>query len=1183
MDRTHSYQYSAQIQDPTAITACLWCQFAPEIEDGKLLPTLPGASHPYNLILSSSSKLFVYYRKPESGLRFMTIQGLSDVLFGRIHFVKAFRRPTWNYDVLFVLTESRCCFLKYDEQCMRVQILHQQAIDDRGSLRYDDPIVAIDPTCSIILMHIFQSSFEVIRIGDPPKNEINEMISMRACENNICALCFLPVDPPHPSPILVAIYGNSNRDDMLLQMKVKAHMIDCLKDTRGAQNQMEWQEKVFLEKDADLITSLEYIPALERPGEPALKPAILLMGKLGRLGLLTADNGLMFISQSHSYSDIVCCVRLHDRSREVIIGDSSGQYGLIDVDGPRGHLRHIGKFSPGSCLAILSFNEEDSTVEMYVASRRDDSQLVEFNLSQEEVSTSVLSTYSNIGPVIDFCVVDENLSASFGAPGRFFTCSGSGTTGSLRIADICIGVETLNTADSLARAVFTVYEDGNPLVLTSLDTCSELDRIVRPSDRKPQGDLDVEMEADDADLYQFDEHRPIKSRPVPQSQTQLNLSQPTIWCGNTFERNWVQITENAMLHGPLNSANVSTPQRVVAATNFAEHLVVGLEGAMLLYFDLRQGSVAVKGGFWRQLNAEISCVTVDDALIAVACWDFCIELYKLPSPQRQGVVSPELVRVGHIFPTGMDPLAFDQTVVRSLLLRSFESAGRTLFAGFSGGILRYYKVGWDRSQTAATLSLINTACLGRRRPAMLYNCDPRIVLVCAQQPVFIHCKVNGHLAIDKLNLNDVTFAARVPELDAEDDAFVFLYDNSKVLVGAVVDKTATLFVRTAYVGNSPSHIAFHKTDRLLCIAVQPTVKDALSNEVSGSHPTKPLSTLQFFDPDDRELRCKCMYQLNPREQVVSLLCANLTPSSEELLFAGAVTLSPNDDEPKLGRVMLLRLAAVSSPSSSTISYSLQLETEIATGGAVYSLKQVRDKLVGTVNNAVIIWSYEFGTLIPLCKHEDHIAALHLDVMGDLLLVGDMMRGACLLRLKELSPTEFVLEEVGRNWNAMWLTAAAIQSPNSFIGVDDMRNFITFKFDETKNNKELEITGKYNCGEFINRMQRHKNIVYWASIDGALGFVRCLEEDEFGELLSTQNRVIQSYTESAQLAINHAEWRSFKKNHAREDHKGFIDGDLLQAFVAANDPSHLDEPHVPLDSRDPSTMRLVGEILEKTPR
>ena len=73
--------------------------------------------------------------------------------------------------------------------------------------------------------------------------------------------------------------------------------------------------------------------------------------------------------------------------------------------------------------------------------------------------------------------------------------------------------------------------------------------------------------------------------------------------------------------------------------------------------------------------------------------------------------------------------------------------------------------------------------------------------------------------------------------------------------------------------------------------------------------------------------------------------------------------------------------------------------EIEVPGAVYSILPFKGMLLGSVNNRVMIWKCSRGKLDQVCVHSGHIIALHLQAMGDHILVGDLMRSASLLMYK----------------------------------------------------------------------------------------------------------------------------------------------------------------------------------------
>lgn len=253
----------------------------------------------------------------------------------------------------------------------------------------------------------------------------------------------------------------------------------------------------------------------------------------------------------------------------------------------------------------------------------------------------------------------------------------------------------------------------------------------------------------------------------------------------------------------------------------------------------------------------------------------------------------------------------------------------------------------------------------------------------------------------------------------------------------------------------------------------------------------------------------------------------------------------------------------------------ELKSELKVEGAVYALLPFQGMLLGSVNNRVCVWRWASSKLELVCAHTANILALFLQASGDLILVGDLMRSASLLRY---CGKDTRLEELARDLASAWLTATAMLSDSVFLCADESHHLLALTRVDAAEGKSsrafLDRVGHFHVGEFVNRMHRAALVeqpvteadaapetnadgldytpvsqVVWASVDGAVGIVASLRgEREFARLTLIQEAVSREVPAAGGLP--HGEWRDVWEHlGGPAPHRGFIDGDLLEALLA----------------------------------
>lgn len=242
---------------------------------------------------------------------------------------------------------------------------------------------------------------------------------------------------------------------------------------------------------------------------------------------------------------------------------------------------------------------------------------------------------------------------------------------------------------------------------------------------------------------------------------------------------------------------------------------------------------------------------------------------------------------------------------------------------------------------------------------------------------------------------------------------------------------------------------------------------------------------------------------------------------------------------------------------------LSLITALETNGAVFSISQLRHSLIAGINSRIQVYEWEkaSSTLDPTCGHSGHTIALQIDVRGDLILVGDLMKSLQLHIYKESSKR---IELVARDFNPGWMASSMVLSDTHFIGADSSYNLFTLRWNASANDEDrcrLNMVGQYHLGDFVNRFREGSLVmrlpdseiskfptVLFGTINGAIGIIAALPEKHYKLLNEVQNVLRQRIHGVG--GLSHADWRSFQTAFVRGDigTTGYIDGDLLEQIL-----------------------------------
>ncbi|KAL1805820.1 hypothetical protein ACET3Z_028888 [Daucus carota] len=1027
-----------------------------------------------NLIIAKCTRIEIHL---------LTAQGLQPMLdvpiYGRIATLELFRPHGETQDLLFIATERyKFCVLQWDPEAGEVITRAMGDVSDRiGRPTDNGQIGIIDPDCRLIGLHLYDGLFKVIPFDN--KGQLKEAFNIRLEELQVLDIKFLY---GCPKPTIVVLYQD-NKD----ARHVKTYEV-ALKDKDFIEG--PWSQN-NLDNGADLLI----------PVPPPLCGVLIIGEETIVYCSASAFKAIPIrpaITRSYGRVDA-------DGSR-YLLGDHNGLLHLLVIT-------HEKEKVTGLKIELLGETSIASTISyldnafVYVGSSYGDSQLIKLNLQPDAKGSYVeaLERYVNLGPIVDFCVVDLERQGQ----GQVVTCSGAFKDGSLRIVRNGIGINEQASVElqgikgmwSLRSATDDPFDTF--LVVSFISET----RILA---------MNIEDELEETEIEGFS------------SQVQ------TLFCHDAVYDQLVQVTSSSVRLVSSTSRELRNEWKappgysVNVATANSTQVLLAAGGGHLVYLEIGDGILnEVKHA---QLEYDVSCLDINpiggnssySSLAAVGMWtDISVRIFSLPD---LNLVTKEHLG-GEIIP-------------RSVLLCTFEGISYLLCALGDGHLLNFLL-----NLTTGQLTDRKKVSLGTQ-PITLRTFSSKStthVFAASDRPTVIYSS-NKKLLYSNVNLKEVSHMC--PFNSAAFPDSLAIAKEGELTIGTI-DDIQKLHIRSIPLGEHARRICHQEHSRTFALC---SVKyNQSSAEDTEMHIIRLL--------DDQTFEFISSYSLDQFEYGCSILSCSFSDDNNVYYCVGTAYVMPEENEPSKGRILVFLVE----------DGKLQLVAEKETKGAVYSLNAFNGKLLAAINQKIQLYKWmlrDDGTreLQSECGHHGHILALYVQTRGDFIVVGDLMKSISLLIYKH---EEGAIEERARDYNANWMTAVEILDDDIYLGAENNFNLFTVrKNSEGATDEErsrLEVVGEYHLGEFVNRF-RHGSLVMrmpdsdvgqiptciFGTVNGVIGVVASLPQDQYSfldKLQSNLRKVIKGVG-----GLSHEQWRSYSSEKKTADAKNFLDGDLIESFL-----------------------------------
>ncbi|KAK2438447.1 DNA damage-binding protein 1a [Trifolium repens] len=1055
-----------------------------------------------NLIIAKCTRIEIHLLTPQG------LQSILDVpLYGRIATLELFRPHGETQDFLFIATERyKFCVLQWDTEKSELFTRSMGDVSDRiGRPTDNGQIGIIDPDCRLIGLHLYDGLFKVIPFDN--KGQLKEAFNIRLEELQVLDIKFLY---GCPKPTIVVLYQD-NKD----ARHVKTYEV-ALKEKDFVEG--PWSQN-SLDNGADLLI----------PVPPPLC-GVLIIGE--ETIVYCSANGFKAIPIRPSITKAYG--RVDPDGSRYLLGDHTGLLSLLVITHEKEKVTGL-KLEPLGETSIASTISYLDNAFVYIGSSYGDSQLIKLNLQPDAKGSyvEVLERYVNLGPIVDFCVVDLERQGQ----GQVVTCSGAYKDGSLRVVRNGIGINEQASVE--LQGIKGMWS-----LRSSTDDPFDTFLVVSFISETRILAMNLEDELEETEIEGFS------------SQVQ------TLFCHDAVHNQLVQVTSNSVrlvsstTRELLNEWNAPSDYSVNVATANATQVLLATGGGHLVYLEIGDGIVQeVKHA---QLEYEISCLDINPIgdnpnqshLAAVGMWtDISVRLFSLPD---LNLITKEHLG-GEIIP-------------RSVLLCAFEGMSYLLCALGDGHLLNFML-----NTSTGELTDRKKVSLGTQ-PITLRTFSSKNtthVFAASDRPTVIYSS-NKKLLYSNVNLKEVSHMC--PFNSAAFPDSLAIAKEGELTIGTI-DDIQKLHIRTIPLGEHARRICHQEQTRTFAIC---SLKyNPASAEESENHFVRLL--------DDQTFDFISVYPLDTYEYGCFIISCSFSDDNNVYYCVGTAYVLPEENEPTKGRILVF----------SVEEGKLQLIAEKETKGAVYCLNAFNGKLLAAINQKIQLYKWvlrEDGTreLQSECGHHGHILALYVQTRGDFIVVGDLMKSISLLIYKH---EEGAIEERARDYNANWMSAVEILDDDIYLGAENSFNLFTVrKNSEGATDEErgrLEVAGEYHLGEFINRF-RHGSLVMrlpdsdvgqiptviFGTINGVIGVIASLPHEQYvflEKLQSSLRKVIKGVG-----GLSHEQWRSFNNEKKTVEARNFLDGDLIESFLDLN-RNKMDEVSQAMDVSVEELAKRVEEL------
>ena len=653
----------------------------------------------------------------------------SQSVYGYITMLERLRPSTSTTDHLFVGTD-RYQYFTVSWDASRKEIRTEQSYLDQADRVLRDSREAdrchIDPSGRFMTLELYDGVVTVVPLqqaidrGPTAKRQsiakqeergmLGSPLQVRIEELATRSSAFVEVDPSSKVKPRLAILWEDNAD--IPQLRVRE--LEYFPDAAGDQASAEFKTVAEFRDNLDLGVS-HLIPVSAPYGGFLV---------LGERSITYVDSDLKDAVSRNLDEDATIWAAWEkvDDQRWLLADDYGRLYFLmILLQGGRVHdwkLDLVGTTSRASTTVYLDGGH------VYIGSHSGDSQVVKI----EEGGLTIVQTFDNIAPILDFAIMDLDRGTEGGQSNEFssgqarlVTASGAWQDGSIRSVRSGVGMEELGSFGEIPHItdIWSLSSGGDSSVQdTLLVTFVDETRIFK---------FDSEASVEEVDNFHG-----------------LELSEPTLFASNLPDHRILQVSEASVRIADLDSGMTTSTwkppdgSKITAAAANEERLLVVTGGTTLHVFELTNGLTTSSKAF--PADSQIAGVTIPSAptsICIIAFWQSAsvaiIKLASLESVHTQilgetDTSIPRSVLIAYVLPQSL-PTLFIAMADGTVITYSLDTA-KNVLSNMTRIVLgsepvTFKKLPRDLSAgSESTLSNIFASC---EQPSLIYASEGRMV------------------------------------------------------------------------------------------------------------------------------------------------------------------------------------------------------------------------------------------------------------------------------------------------------------------------------------------------------------------------------------------------------------------------------------------------------------------------
>ncbi|CAF0797251.1 unnamed protein product [Didymodactylos carnosus] len=1111
--------YIVTVQRPTAVTAVTIGHFT--------------SSTDLNLLVAKNTHFEIYLMSSE-GLKLV-----KDVcIYGRIAIMKCFRPPQSNKDVVFIYTEKHHgmildCKKSANDQYDIITKCHG-ILKDFIKLPIRAILCAIDAKHGIIVLRIVEGLLKLIYLKDSTKelSKTMESYNVKVDEQNIIDLQFLP---GYQKPTFALIHSCHPDSEYQQNNKFffKTYQIE-MKDKDISKT--SWKQEIDISEpaiiipgeDSCIVIGRNAVALYKENDRPLELELPLLDNKVtGIIGHCSIDpNGGRYLLSDWCGKLYLLVLECEKKNGSLIVTDMK--------------LNLLGETSVSENIIYL-----DNGV-AFIGSRSGDSQLIRLLPEPRNGShLEILESYTNLGPILDMCIVDIERQGR-----QLVTCSGFSKDSSLRIVRTGIGIQEHASID--LRNIKGIW---------SLKISSKWDNYLVISFFEQTRMFYLQNdEVEEVELTGFD------------------FQHQTLLCSNIIADQILQITTHSIRLIGNNGKdlivewkNSNQNNEITVSTCNATQCLCAI-GNELHYFEIGQSTFTEISKCTLPYN--IACMDVTPVnyneersnLCVIGLWTH-ISVWTLRLPTLE---------VQHKEPltNGRDTDRY--TLPRTVIMVSFDSQPYVVVSLADGPIIYFLldveqgllyerkKVSLGTKPTTLTLcrneTATNDSTHHQQQRTVLFACSDRpSVIYSSNQKLMFSC-VNLHEVICMCSFNSELYGSSLT-----------LVTENGVVIGKI-DDMQKLHIGTINLGEPVRRIAYHEEEKSYVILTQSTElfhSDRVIPISQHAHqtidcPTK-IKTIKektqhpidqqdnIVILDQHTLEARVSIKLLSHEEGMSVCILNFTDEiNMSYIIVGTAIVYEDELEQKMGRLLVFHYN----------DGKINFVTEKDINAPPHTMAKFNGKLIVGIGNSIHLYNFSPNNqeLVLITQYTGYFETLQLKIKDDFVLFCDMMKSLTVLRYNLV---ENKFEEIAHDGHPLWTMACEVIDDDTFICSEDASNLISCHKDSgsTKESerKQLKELGFYHLGETINvfcpgslitQQSAQSSIplqscILMAAISGYIGLLIQLTPHLYQILMALQLQLAKLPSVGK---IDHATWRAFESEMHTDVSCGFIDGDLIELYL-----------------------------------